>query len=1036
MRILIMLLLFGHQLLAAAESTPPRLQPQATLVASLLHYRAAYLPWWRNLPAAQRKELTRKRHRDAIGPLMQDLQAAHGVAWRLFQEDAGRRKEGKFLRAWLRDDKPLAVEAQLWQACRKRLTKALPQDDPLRAALPAHGDRSGDAIGGLLARWQLCASYQERQELEHDLGMLAEHQAAVAGSALASELQAQGIEAEWQQVLAGLKNWRQAILDALAAGGAAPAPAVLAELLPGLTRRILALRLRLAGVEEVLFVQRTEMSTGHWYESFGYYCNAPGRYMQHKNSRLAVLDLRTLSERDLLREPQGGIRDPMLHWDAERILFSYRPEERLNYQLFEIGVDGTGLRQITRSDQDNDIEPAYLPNDDIVFASSRCRRYVPCLNAPVATLYRAGNDGSAVRPLTANVETENSPWVMPDGRLLFMRWEYVERDRGFPHGLWTINPDGTGIMTFWGNMNEGDVFIDAKNIPGSNEVIFIAHPHGSGDKVGSVGILHPDDGPDEHRSIRWLTGDGQPHRNDGWRDPYPVAPGLYLACRYDRLYLLDDQGRKALLHQVDQDWIHEPHPIRVRPRPPMLPDRTDPSSATGEFILADVTQGRNIGDVARNEVERLLVLEILPKPVHHTGHTENLSYNGNFFMERSLGTVPVEDDGSAYFQAPAQRCLMFVALDAQGNEIKRMQSFVIVQPGERSSCVGCHENRTETSPRTSELQALARPPSRIEPPPAHIPSIMHFPRDIQPILDQHCVACHNDDKRASNLILDDDLDPYFNQAYIALRCRELIAAGFGGQNNKGNLPPGSVGAGASRLWQILQEGHQGVELSEQELQSIWYWIETWAQYSGTFAFLNRDSNCRNPVDMKLLKKNCASCHGDSRDDLFRQGVDAGPGPADLRETFGLRVNLSHPERSLLLRAPLSIAAGGLGICRQRPAVSQKYTRRGARKRISNWTLPPTEPEAAVFTSTDDPDYQAMLNQITAFATTELLGRMERDGRLPHRDWVREMQKNGHLPADFDAEQSRPLDFYFDIDERYYRSFWYQPSSGPAPAPAH
>ncbi len=119
-------------------------------------------------------------------------------------------------------------------------------------------------------------------------------------------------------------------------------------------------------------------------------------------------------------------------------------------------------------------------------------------------------------------------------------------------------------------------------------------------------------------------------------------------------------------------------------------------------------------------------------PIHYTGGMEPVSCGGTFTLERIFGTVPVEEDGSACFDLPA--------LDQNDLSVKRMQSFLTVQPGETTSCVGCHEQRTRTPQlATTQLAALRRPPSRIEPV-ADVPEVIDFPRDIQPVLDALCAS--------------------------------------------------------------------------------------------------------------------------------------------------------------------------------------------------------------------------------------------------------------------------------------------------------
>ena len=168
--------------------------------------------------------------------------------------------------------------------------------------------------------------------------------------------------------------------------------------------------------------------------------------------------------------------------------------------------------------------------------------------------------------------------------------------------------------------------------------------------------------------------------------------------------------------------------------------------------------------VKKGEVKELLVLEQLPKPVNFSGGQEPLTIGGTFTLQRILGTVPVEPDGSAYIEVPALRSLFFVALDENRRTVKRMQSFVTVQPGEVSGCVGCHEHRTQ-GPQFSDAYRRSLTegaPAKIKPIEG-VPDVMDFPRDIQPVLNKHCVECHNVQKRPKGLI----------SVGIALLCTQL-----------------------------------------------------------------------------------------------------------------------------------------------------------------------------------------------------------------------------------------------------------------------
>ncbi len=248
----------------------------------------------------------------------------------------------------------------------------------------------------------------------------------------------------------------------------------------------------------------------------------------------------------------------------------------------------------------------------------------------------------------------------------------------------------------------------------------------------------------------------------------------------------------------------------LAPEKRILPDRTDPKATTGRLVLSDIYHGRNMDGIPRGQIKKLLVLETLPMPVHFSGSMEPISYGGTFTLVRILGTVPVEPDGSAYMELPALRSLFFVALDEQDLSVKRMQSFLTVQPGETTGCVGCHEQRTQsarTLKDTVGYAAMRRPPSTIEPI-AGVPEVLDFPRDIQPILDQLCVSCHGYEKttaggpRAGRVILTGDRGPIYSHSYYALTAANLFSDGR--NQPRSNYAPRRLGSAASRLLQLAR----------------------------------------------------------------------------------------------------------------------------------------------------------------------------------------------------------------------------------------
>jgi len=756
-------------------------------------------------------------------------------------------------------------------------------------------------------------------------------------------------------------------------------------------------------VDEIIFAVRVP-GRDHWYVTFGNYsCDygAPkDRAFKQEDGvlwgyaeggRLCRLNLRTGTVKVLLDDPKGGVRDPQLHYDAEKTLFSYRPGGTHQFHLYEINVDGSGLKQLTDG-PDDDIEPTYCPDGSIVFCSSRCRRFVNCWYTRVATLYRCNAGGGDVRMVSSNIDHDNTPWMLPDGRVLYMRWEYVDRSQIHFHHLWTMNPDGTGQMAYFGNMHGGIAMLDAKAIPGTNKVVASFSPgHGRPEHLGYVTIVDPRRGPDHQPSARNVS------KATNWKDPYALSEDCFLVADRKGLYVMNDRGESELIYRLPADQrhlqCHEPRPLRRRPRERIIPDRTDPSRATGRLILEDICEGRNMTGVEPGDIEKLLVMKQLPKPVNFSGGMQPLTIKGSFTLAELLGTVPVEPDGSAYMELPALQSIFFVAVDKNERPVKRMHSFVTLEPGETTSCVGCHEQRVQAPHAVgADLLALRRPPSRIEPIP-DVPRVFDFPRDIQPILDRHCVECHNADHREGGVDLTGDKTVMYTMSYWAIRHYQLVADGR--NQPYGNRPPRTTGSAGSRLMKLIDGSHYKAKLSEHETRMVRLWIETSATYPGTYASLGcGDYYVRLPRGP--IKRRCGGCHakqiGKRKEkksvNEFLSGGAAHP---------TVLCNLSRPEKSAILLAPLAKESGGLATCKE-----------------------------AVFADTDDPLYREILAAIRdAHNRLQQGKRFDMPGFRPNRHYIREMQRFGFIPADLKPED--PIDVYA-VDRAYWDSFDYRPAA--------
>lgn len=770
----------------------------------------------------------------------------------------------------------------------------------------------------------------------------------------------------------------------------------------------------LKDVGEIIFAVREPGKNGHYYVNFGNWCGNPNKWEYGRGGRLCRLDVRTGKLTTLIDDPQGGVRDPQVHYDGKKILFSYRPGKTHRHHLYEINIDGTGLRQLTDGPFD-DIEPTYLPNGRIMFCSTRCNRIINCNLVQAALLFTCDGDGRNIRQISPNNETENTPWPLPDGRIMYTRWEYIDRGIGGFKALWTTNPDGTGQMTVYGNMKPAPTFLDAKPIPDSNRIVMINSTHMGREHVGSVAVFDSEVGPDDRSSERILAWEGD------CRDPYPVGQSGFLVARGSKIVLV---GSNRSVHTVfelpEQDrqanlWCHEPRLLKSRPREPIIPSRIDPTKETGTLMLADIYQGRNMAGVERGEIKQLLVLETLPKAVNFSGRADPYSFDHSFNLNRVLGTVPVEADGSACLEVPAMRGLVLAALDENGFAIKRMQSFLTVQPGETVGCVGCHEQRTQPPLASySDLQAMSRAPSRIQPF-KDMPDVFDFPRDIQPILDRHCLACHDYEAtesggpRAGGVILTGDHGPVFSHSFATLHMLDQVVISRDGNGNK---PPRGFGSGASPLMKLINESHHDVELSDQVRLIIRLWIDASATYAGTCAasgtgkFPSDPRLSTGPAAAMVLKQRCNSCHTGQRRLPSQPGDTVGVrGYAIVKDQLPRRMsnhlvfNLTRPDKSLILLAPLSKSAGGYGICR--------------------------DIDRPVFADTTDAGYQALLSLIRESKTIhEKDKRFDMPGFRPSNHYVRNMKDYGVLPRSLDQNSTR-IDPY-ETDQAYWRSFWWTP----------
>jgi hypothetical protein len=625
-----------------------------------------------------------------------------------------------------------------------------------------------------------------------------------------------------------------------------------------------------------LFVTRWQYAPDHHNTETMFLTGECNTQSYHGTGALKILDPATLTVRTLLDAGSNGVaRDPDVHFSGTRILFSMRRNIEDDYHLYEIETNGTGLKQLTRLPHAADFDPIYLPDGGIVFSSTREPKYCGCNQHIMANLYRMEADGANIHRIGGSTLFEGHNRLMPDGRILYVRWEYVDRNFGDAQGLWTVNPDGTGHAIYWGNNKPSPgAVLDPRPVPGTDWVVCtFSSCHDR--PWGALALMDRRRGIDAYaddkesvlmtwpRQARDIVGhdgiDAFTRVRPRHEDPYPLSDKYYLCSReiadadYSGptpkpemgLYLVDTFGNNVLIH-AEGPGCYNPVPLAPRTTPPIIPVRREFDHSPAVVYILDALQGTHMQGVHREDIKYLRIVES-PEKRHWTGPAwggqgvQRPAMNWhNFENKRILGTVPVEDDGSVYMEVPSDTYVFFQLLDKDHRMIHSMRSGVVFQAGERASCVGCHENRlaTPVAALTQKPKALTRKPSRLEGW-YGAPRLFSFMTEVQPVLDKHCVQCHDFGKRAGEkLNLAADRDLYFNAAYESLYQHWNQPNGFLRTIGAGPAEiqqANTWGSRVSPLMNKLIQGHKRVALSEEELDRIATWIDLNAPYYPSYA---------------------------------------------------------------------------------------------------------------------------------------------------------------------------------------------------------
>ena len=515
----------------------------------------------------------------------------------------------------------------------------------------------------------------------------------------------------------------------------------------------------------------------------------------------------------LFETDKGVIRDVDVDFDGRKILFALKKSDRGDdYHLYEMDAATREIRQLTDGLGLADYEGCYLPDGNIIFNSTRCMQIVDCWWTEVSNLYRCDRNGRDILRMDFDQVHVNYPAITDDGRILYTRWEYNDRSQMYPQPLFQMAQDGTQQTAVYGeNSWFPTTIIHARGVPGSSKIFAVATGHHSR-QPGDLILIDPSKGRQEAEGVTLVAPvrptksvivDAYGQDGDLFAYPYPINETslivTYNPAGWERidgkrhedhmtgfgLYWMDIDGRRELLVSRQGLACGRAVPLRARPRPAVKPSMVNLKKPIGTFYVQDVYAGEAMAGVPRGTVKTLRVLS-LDYRVAGIGANGNGGPGGGAMISTPasvgngawdpkilVGDAPVREDGSVFFTTEVRCPVYFMLLDGKGRMVQTMRSWTTLQPGENASCVGCHEPKNSvplaTARPTRALAAGAQPLAPINGPSRGF----SFLKEVQPILDAHCVKCHDgkDEKKpdlTSVVVTDPEAKRNWTRSYLAL----------------------------------------------------------------------------------------------------------------------------------------------------------------------------------------------------------------------------------------------------------------------------
>ena len=548
-------------------------------------------------------------------------------------------------------------------------------------------------------------------------------------------------------------------------------------------------------------------------------------------SQLRIIDLspeaqgKPLTDELLFDSNNGIVRDPELSFDGKKLLFAWRKTNKTaglvgwmapktgNYKIYEMDLATRKMRPITDDKTYGaDFEPCYLPNDDIMFSSSRCLHEVSCGWGDSSNLYLMDKNGKYARRVGFDQTQTGFPHLLDDGRVIYTRRDYNDRGQSYGHALFTMNPDGTRQTEYYGSNSFYPTSIQhTRQIPGSNKTMGVAGGYHS-PQGGKLIKIDTSKATQSYEGIEFFK-NFDPTKYHGWGEnyvrigafsmhPYPFdeqsflisyePTGSYLFNQNGhaednkkrgrllyRLYYMNWDGKRELLASHPTLSCTQAIPVIPRKRPSVRASSVDYTKSKGVCYVQNVYYGPSSKGIKPGTIKKLRVIKMLLKPttigvgnwtpdrkdigpgkLYASGGAASVLPVGvgsaSFDAKEILGEVDVHSDGSAMFEVPAREPVFFQLIDNEGRAVQTMRSWLTLMPNEKFSCVGCHEeNDSPPLAGGRPTIALKAAPQKLQLVPPLTGQPFSYAKTVQPIWNKHCVSCHAPGMKAEKIDLTD-----------------------------------------------------------------------------------------------------------------------------------------------------------------------------------------------------------------------------------------------------------------------------------------